>query len=116
MNTTQLEFNLDDRQGTEANLKIMQAKFTELTNALEQQSTLLRENLDTIQESKAVTENLILATTNMSTTIKNIYTMLTVRKELFTDDKEMQKLLDELATFTLSSGAIKLAAVKNALK
>ena len=59
------------------------------------------------------TTDLTSALLDATGTIKVIFSLLGQKKDLFKNDTEMKELMDNLATFVLSPGVIKLGIMSN---
>lgn len=70
----------------------------------------------TSSEYEKHTKNLTKACADLTAALKSIHSVLGQKKELFADDKDMKILMDELATFVLGSGSIKLGVFGSELK
>lgn len=116
----QLEFNLQDAIDNPENAKEIVRAINASFNELNESNKIA---LETAIEAKSVATKYheqvqVLTRSNIDTVeaIKNIFMTLNDRKELWGNDPQMKKLMDGLATFVLSSGAIKMGVLREVLK
>ena len=110
----QVEINLKNKEQAAQEIKKVQTAIDELLDVCNQQKTQLQENIKTISEAEAHSKTLENSAVDMSDAMKAIHRILQSKKELFEGDQEMKAVLDSLATFVVSSGAIKLGVISNA--
>lgn len=109
-----LNFDFNNKAEAAANLKVVQNQFDELLDVMKQQEKQLKENVKTIDEAHKSITDLTNSSVGFSDALKNIHITLNNKKDLWEGDKEMQGLMEGLATFVVSSGAIKLGVISNA--
>jgi len=97
------------------NKEEVQKEFDALTDACNKQSTELKANGVAMEEAKMQIVNLTAGSVGLAGTIKAIHLLLGRKSDLFKDDKQMNELMREIATFVVSSGAIKLGVLSHAM-
>ncbi len=100
-----LDLNSDKKQ--------MQKCFDDLIESNKQSVSYAKEIAEKLNESVELYKAQLNAAIQLSDAIKNIHLMLNERIELFSNDNDMKKLLENLGEFVLSSGAIKMGVLSS---
>ena len=103
----EIKLDLDNKEEAAKQLVIIQQQFDELLTVMKEQEKQLKENVIAM-------ENLTTTSVDLSDTIKNINIVLGSKKDLWAGDEVMNDLMNKLAHFVMSSGAIKLGVISNA--
>jgi len=105
------ELNLDNKKEAEKQVKLIQKSIDDLLEVPNSQKQQLLENIEKMEGFESHIKTLQNANSDLIAALKSIHIILGNRKELFVEDEEMQKTMNELAKFILSPSVIK-AGVK----
>ena len=108
--------DLENKEAAKDQIKLIQGAMDDFVDVINKQSAQLKENVVSIDEAKKQIVNLTAGSVGLADTIKAIHLLLGRKKDLFKDDKQMNELMNELATFVVSSGAIKLGVLSHAME
>lgn len=109
-----IDLDLSNKEEAKKQLEKIQFAIDELLDVCNKQKAQLKENLEVMTTSEEQIINLTKASVDMADTIKAVHRILQARKEKFEGDDAMKTVMDSLATFVVSSGAIKLGVISNA--
>lgn len=99
---------------TQADVDKVQKEFDDLLAVCKSQKIELSKNGLLMVEANRQINTLTELAISLSDTLKATHSVLGRKKDMFKGDDEMTVILNSLATFVLSSGAIKLGVVSNA--
>lgn len=95
-------------------VKQIQDSIDELVLANTELKAQLNYNLEVIKSAEEQITNLTDTSVGLSDALKAVHRILQARKDQFKGDDEMKAVMDSLATFVVSSGAIKLGVISHA--
>lgn len=108
-----IEINLDDKEQAAAKLKEIQGSFDELLSVMKMQEKQLKENAAVMEKAGQENKDLLDTAVGLADTIKSIYRLLNTKKEMWASDVQVNELMNQLATYMVSSSAIKLGVISN---
>lgn len=106
---TSLEFDLTNP--TPEIVKQVHDAFEELANAALQAIETAKEANENAAAFEKQNKELLEGSISMTETMKAIFSVLGQKKDLWKNDADMKIIMDSLATFVLSSGAIKMGVI-----
>lgn len=92
----------------------VQASIDDLIIVINRQKQELLSNVETMGEAEAHIIELGKSIEGLTDTIKNIFTVLGSKKDLWKKDNEMDELMNTISVFIMSSSTIKMGAKKDA--
>lgn len=113
----QLKFEFDLSEGLKDETKAkeviakVQKAIDDLVIANSQAQQAAKDALTLSNEYEKQVDLLLQANTDLADALKNIHIMLNAKRDLFKEDKEMVEFMEKLATWTLSSAAIKSGVI-----
>lgn len=113
----QLKFEIDLSEGLKDETKAkeviakVQKAIDDLVIANSQAQQAAKDALALSNEYEKQVDLLLQANTDLADALKNIHIMLNAKRDLFKEDKEMVEFMEKLATWTLSSAAIKSGVI-----
>jgi len=94
-------------------IKKVQGVIDELTMASTEAIAMAKKANALAEEYESLNDALTQSTLDLSATIKAIHTLLGRKVDLFQGDAELLVLMNELAQFVMSSGAIKAGVISH---
>lgn len=110
----QVEIDLNNKEKAAEEIKKIQKAIDDLIGVCKSQEQQLKDNVKVINEAEEHINTLQKTAVDLSDALKAVHRILQSKKEMFGTDKEIKELLDMLATFVVSSGAIKLGVISHA--
>lgn len=110
---TQLNFEIDlqegltDKEKAKVVIKKVQDAIDELVISNQEWEKNAKEALKTAKEYEAQVDKLLEANIDLSDALKNVHIFLNSKRDLFKKDKASVEFMEKLATWTISSSAIK---------
>ena len=105
-----------DTDNPQESVEKIQKAIDEFVLIIQKQEKELKRNVETMDNSAKEIQALLGHVTGLANIIKGVYRVVQSKHELWHGDKEMEELNKNLATFVVSSDAIKLGVISKKLE